>query len=316
MVRDLARDAGKEIEFIIEGGDLELDKAVLDTISEPLIHLLRNAVGHGIENAEARQLTNKQKVGTIKLIAKRAENYVSIVVEDDGRGVDTAHIKEILAIQGRIKPEEVESLGDDAVLKFLFESGVTGAEGVTNLSGRGVGLDVVRTAVRSLGGRVDVVTEKNKGTSFILQLPPSTAVMQTLMVGIGQHVFAIPTDIVTETLEVKPQDIKQVDKERTLILHQEVIPFVTLGEVLNISQQQDQGDQIAVITHWGDRFLGLGVDTVMDHRENIIKTLDPIARKVNGFSGGIILGDGRVALLLDIPSLFEIQTTGKERKLS
>jgi two-component system chemotaxis sensor kinase CheA len=270
-------------------------------------------VGHGIENAEARQLTNKQKVGTIKLIAKRAENYVSIVVEDDGRGVDTAHIKEILAIQGRIKPEEVESLGDDAVLKFLFESGVTGAEGVTNLSGRGVGLDVVRTAVRNLGGRVDVVTEKNKGTSFILQLPPSTAVMQTLMVGVGQHVFAIPTDIVTETLEVKPQDIKQVHQERTIILHQEVIPFVTLGEVLNISQQQDQGNQIAVITHWGGRFLGLGVDTVMDHRENIIKTLDPIARQVNGFSGGIILGDGRVALLLDIPSLFEIQTTGKER---
>ena len=316
MVRDLARDAGKEVELVIEGGDLELDKAVLDTIAEPLIHLLRNAVGHGIENPETRQQTSKGRTGTIKLIAKRAENHVLIVVEDDGRGVDIGRIRKLLISQGRIKPEEVESLGDSDVLNFLFESGVTGAEGVTELSGRGVGLDVVRTAARSLGGRVDVVTEMNKGTSFILKLPLSTAVMQTLMVGVGQHVFAIPSDIVIETLEVKSQNIKQVHKERALILRQEAIPFVTLGEVLNISQRQDQEGQIAVITHWGDRFLGLGVDAVIDQKENIVKTFDPIARQVNGFSGGIIMGNGNVALLLDIPSLFEIRTLGKEVQLS
>ena len=316
MVRDLARDAGKEVELVIEGGDLELDKAVLDTIAEPLIHLLRNAVGHGIENPETRQQTSKGRTGTIKLIAKRAENHVLIVVEDDGRGVDIGRMRKLLISQGRIKPEEVESLGDSDVLNFLFESGVTGAEGVTELSGRGVGLDVVRTAARSLGGRVDVVTEMNKGTSFILKLPLSTAVMQTLMVGVGQHVFAIPSDIVIETLEVKSQNIKQVHKERALILRQEAIPFVALGEVLNISQRQDQEGQIAVITHWGDRFLGLGVDAVIDQKENIVKTFDPIARQVNGFSGGIIMGNGNVALLLDIPSLFEIRTLGKEVQLS
>ena len=316
MVRDLARDAGKEVELVIEGGDLELDKAVLDTIAEPLIHLLRNAVGHGIENPETRQQTSKGRTGTIKLIAKRAENHVLIVVEDDGRGVDIGRIRKLLISQGRIKPEEVESLGDSDVLNFLFESGVTGAEGVTELSGRGVGLDVVRTAARSLGGRVDVVTEMNKGTSFILKLPLSTAVMQTLMVGVGQHVFAIPSDIVIETLEVKSQNIKQVHKERALILRQEAIPFVALGEVLNISQRQDQEGQIAVITHWGDRFLGLGVDAVIDQKENIVKTFDLIARQVNGFSGGIIMGNGNVALLLDIPSLFEIRTLGKEVQLS
>jgi two-component system chemotaxis sensor kinase CheA len=313
MVRDLARDAGKEIELIIEGGDLELDKGTLDTISEPLIHLLRNAVGHGIEHAETRQQMNKPKEGTIKLTAKRAENYVLIIVEDDGRGVDAERLKKALVTTGRIKPEEVESLGHNDILKLLFEPGVTSAEGVTNLSGRGVGLDVVRTAVRSLGGRVDVVTEKDKGTTFTLQLPLSTAVMQTLMVGVGQHVFAIPSDIVMETLEVKPQDIKQIDKERALVLRQEVIPFAILNEVLDIPRQQNQENLVAVITRWGSRSLALAVDLVIDQRENIIKPLDHIARQFGGLSGGIILGDGSVALLLDIPSLFdEIKLKEKE----
>jgi len=325
MVRDLARDAGKEIEFAIEGGDLELDKATLDTLSEPLIHLLRNAVGHGIEDAETRQRTRKRKVGTIKLAARRAENLVLIVVEDDGSGVDIKRVKEAIVAQGRMKTEEVESLGQNDVLKLLFEAGLTTTKGVTDLAGRGVGLDVVRAAVKSLGGRIDVATEKGKGTSFTLKLPLSTTVMQTLMVRVGRHFFAIPSDIVIETFEVKPREVRQILKERALVLRQEVIPFAMLNDVLNLPQDEEhkslaavltqealalpsdvhEEGLIAIITRWESRALALGVDSLIDQRESIVKRLDHITGQFSGLSGGIILGDGSVALLLDIPSLFD-----------
>jgi len=314
MVRDLARDAGKEVELVLEGSEIELDKAMLDTISEPLIHLLKNAVDHGIEPAETRQQLNKKRSGTIKLAAKRTENQILIDVKDDGRGIDTLRLKKAFARQGLVKPEEVESLEDDDVLELLFTPGVSSTEEVTNISGRGVGLDVVKNSVKRLGGTVETATEKDKGTRFTLKLPLSTAVMQTLMVGIGDHIFAIPTDIVLETLEIKPQDIKEIRNQQVLVLRQEVIPFIKLNEVLNIPGQEDQGNLIAVVIHIGDRFISLGVDTVVDQMENIVKPFDPIAQQFKSFSGGTILGDGTVALLLDIPRLLASEILRYERR--
>ncbi len=313
MVRDLAREAGKEVELVLEGSEIELDKAMIDTLSEPLIHLLKNAVDHGIEPAETRQKRKKKKSGMIKLAAKRAENHILIDVEDDGYGIDTAQLKEVFARRGLIKPEEVASLEDNDVLELLFAPGVTSAEEVTDVSGRGVGLDVVKNSVKRLGGTVEVATEKGKGTRFTLTLPLTTAVMQTLMVGVGKHVFAIPTEVVLETLEVKPQDIKEIRNQQVLVLRQEVIPFVKLNEVLNIPGGDDQENLIAVVIHIGDRLLSLGVDTVVDQMENIVKPFDPIAQQLRGFSGGTILGDGSVALLLDIPSLFAFETLPRGR---
>ena len=314
MVRDLAREAGKEVELVLEGSEIELDKAMLDTISEPLIHLLKNAVDHGIESPETRQRAKKKRSGTIKLVAKRTENHTLINVEDDGRGIDIARLKKAFARQGLIKPEEEASLKDEDVLKLLFAPGVSTAEEVTGISGRGVGLDVVRNSVEQLGGAVEVTTQKNKGTRFTLTLPLTTAVMQTLMVGVGNHVFAIPTDIVLETLEVKPQDIKEISNEQVLILRQDVIPFFKLNEVLNIPGQEDHDSLVAVVTRIGDKFISLGVDTVVDQMENIVKPFDPIAQQFKGFSGGTILGDGSVALLLDIPRLFAFEALRYERK--
>lgn len=314
MVRDLAREAGKEVELVLEGSEIELDKAMLDTISEPLIHLLKNAVDHGIESVKTRQQLNKKRSGTIKLVAKRTENHTLIDVEDDGRGIDTARLKKAFARQGLIKPEEEASLKDDDVLELLFAPGVSTAEEVTGVSGRGVGLDVVRNSVERLGGTVGVTTQKDKGTRFTMTLPLTTAVMQTLMVSVGKHVFAIPTDIVLETLEVKPQDIKEISNEQVLILRQDVIPFVKLNEILNIPAQEDHDSLVAVVTHIGDKFISLGVDTVVDQMENIVKPFDPIAQQFKGFSGGTILGDGSVALLLDIPRLFAFEALRYERK--
>jgi len=313
MVRDLAREAGKEVELVLEGSEIELDKAMIDTLSEPLIHLLKNAVDHGIEPAETRQKRHKKKSGMVKLAAKRAENHILIDVEDDGSGIDTTHIKEVAVRKGFVSLEEAESLQDRDALNLLFEPGVTSAEEVTDVSGRGVGLDVVRNSVKRLGGTVEVATEKGKGTRFILTLPLTTAVLQTLMVGVGKHVFAIPTDTVVETLEVKPQDIKAIHNEQVLVLRQEVIPFVRLNKVLNIPGGDDQENLIAVVIHIGDRLLSLGVDTVVDQVENIVKPFDSIALRFRGFSGGTILGDGSVALLLDIPSLFAFETLPRGR---
>lgn len=312
MVRDLAREAGKEVELVLEGSEIELDKAVLDAISEPLIHLLRNAVDHGIEPAESRRKQGKERSGIIKLAASRGENYISISVGDDGGGIDMTQMKEVLARKGLMKPEEADSLKDSDVLELLFQSGVSTAEEVTDVSGRGVGLDVVRNSVRELGGTVEVTTEKGRGTRFTLRLPLSTAVMQTLMIGVGEHLFAIPSDIVLETLEVKPQDIKDIHNEQAMVLREQVIPFVRLHRVLNIRRQEDQEEMIAVVVQRGDKLLGLGVDTVVDHTENIIKPFDPLAQQFKGFSGGTILGDGSVALLLDIPVLLGFETLQKE----
>jgi two-component system chemotaxis sensor kinase CheA len=313
MVRDLAREHHKEIELVLEGREIELDKAILDAIGEPLIHLLRNAVAHGTELPDERQKRDKERVGTIKLAAQRAENHIIIHVEDDGDGIDIARMKEVAVRKGFVQAEEVESLPDRDVLNLLFEPGFTGAEEVTGLSGRGVGLDVVRTSVRKIGGTVEVATQKGKGTRFTLRLPLTTAIMQTLMVGVGEHILAIPSDVVLETLEIHPQDIKEIQHEQALVLRKEVIPFVKLNEVLNIPRQKDQEELIAVIVNRGDRFIGLGVDTVLDHTESIVKPFDPIAQQFKGFSGGTILGDGRVALLLDIPTLFGFETLQEER---
>ena len=312
MVRDLARDAHKEIELVIEGNEIELDKSVLDAISQPLIHLLRNAVDHGIEPAETRQKHNKKHQGTITLKARRTENHVLIDVEDDGGGIDIRRTKEMLVAKGLISPEEIESLEDRDVLDLLSRPGFTTAERVTDLSGRGVGLDVVQTSVKALGGTVEIATKKAKGTRFTLKLPLSTAIMQTLMVGVGDHVFAIPSDLVLEILEINPQDLKEVHNERVLVRRQEVIPFSKLSDILNIAGQEDQEKPLGLIMHIGDRSISLGVDTVVGQAENVIKPFDSIAQQFRGFLGGTILADGQVALLLDVPALLNLEKLTEE----
>ncbi|MDD5094514.1 MAG: chemotaxis protein CheA [Dehalococcoidia bacterium] len=314
MMRDLAKEVGKEIELVVEGSEIELDKAMLDGISEPLIHMLKNALDHGIESPETRKEQNKKPSGIIKLSARRAENHILIDVEDDGSGIDTARISEVAVEKGLLKPEEIESLPEKDILNLIFEPGITGAEKVTDVSGRGVGLDVVKNSVKKLGGTVELTTQKGKGTRFTLTLPLTTAVLQTLMVGVGSHIFAIPTDIILETLEIKPQDIKEIHNEQALVLRQDVIPFVRLSEVLNVPGQKGEDNPIAVIIRIGDGFLGLGVDTVLDQTESIIKPFDLLAQQFKGFSGGTILGDGRVALLLDVSNLFGSETLQYEKE--
>lgn len=312
MVRDMAREQGKEIELILEGREIELDKAILDAMSEPLIHLLRNSVDHGIEPPEDREVQGKPRLGTIKLIAQRAENHILIHVEDDGAGIDIPRMKQVAVSKGFVEPDQVGSLADKEVLNLLFSPGFSSAGQVTGLSGRGVGLDVVRTSTRALGGTVKVSSQAEAGTRFTLQLPLSTAILQTLMVGVGEHVFAIPSDLVIETLEIKPGDLKGIRKDQVLVYRKRAVPFITLQDALNLPGLENQEHPIGVVLYRGDEYLCLGVDTVLDQMENIVKPFDPIAQHFKGLSGGTILGDGSVALLLDIPGLLGFEAMREE----
>ena len=312
MVRDLAREQDKEIDLVVEGREIELDKSVLDAISEPLIHLLRNAVGHGIEPAGEREAMGKGKSGVIRLLARRAENHILVNVEDDGCGIDLERMKEVAVRKGFVKPEDEGSLSDKDVMNMLFSPGFSSVEDVTGLSGRGIGLNVVRTAAREMGGTVEVATEKGKGTRFFLTLPLTTAIVQTLMVEVSDHVFAIPSDIVLETMRVGVREIKEIADRKVFVRGEEVIPFIALNDVLGIVHKKSDEFKVVVI-HRGDRLIGLGVDGVVGQMENIVKPLDPIAQKFRGFSGGTIMGDGRVALLLDIPALFGFEAIREER---
>ncbi len=312
MMRDLAKERYKEIDFIVEGNDIELDKAIIDAIGEPVIHLLRNAIDHGIESHEERQKQNKGVRGKVRLAAKRTENHILIEVEDDGCGIDTSHLKKVAVRKGFLKQEEADLLQDKNIMNLLFHPSFSTAGEVTGISGRGVGLYVVKTSAKELGGAVEMTTQIGKGTCFTMKLPLSTAIMQMLMVGVGDHVFGIPSDIVVETLDVKLKDIREIQDRKTLVLRNEVISFVPLREVLNMPCRQEE-NYIAVIISRGNKFMAVGVEAVLDQVENIVKPFDPIAQQCKGFSGGMILGDGRVALLLDIPALLNFETLKEEK---
>ncbi|MBU4010711.1 MAG: chemotaxis protein CheW, partial [Proteobacteria bacterium] len=308
MVRDIALEKLKEIEMLVEGSDTELDKSVLNEIGQPLMHLLRNAVGHGIESPEVREQNKKGRRGLIKLSAKQTENQILIEVEDDGSGIDVEAMKEIAIRKNHITLEEAGNMQEKDILYMLFKPGFSSTLEVTGLSGRGVGLDIVKTATEKLGGTVEISTRKGAGTRFSLKLPIAQAIMQTLMIGVGKHVFLVPSNSVLETMEVKKENIKMVGKREVFILRNEAIPFVRLKKLLNIDAGEQDNTRVVVIIYRGDNFVAVGVDAVVDQMENIIKPFDTIAQTFKGFSGGTILPDGSVALLLDMTKLFDLET--------
>lgn len=308
MVRDIAIEKLKEVDLLVEGSETELDKSILDEIGEPLMHLLRNAAGHGIESPEARELNKKGRRGLIRLAAKQTENQILIEVEDDGSGIDAEVIKEIAIRKNHITPEEAATMQEKDVLSMLFMPGFSSASEVTGLSGRGVGLDIVKRAAEKLGGTVEVATRKGAGTRFSLKLPIAQAIMQTLMIGVGGHVFLVPSSSVLETMEIKGENIRGIGNREVFILRDEAIPFVRLKDLLNIDTGEQDNTRVVVIIYREDNFVAVGVDAVIDQIENIIKPFDTIAQTFKGFSGGTILPDGSVALLLDMIRLFDLET--------
>lgn len=318
MVRDLARAQGKEIDFLVEGKNIELDRTILDEISDPLMHMIRNAIDHGIATAAEREGAGKPARGTVRLSAYRDRNYVAIEVQDDGEGIDTDKVLERALARNLISEDERSQLGPEDVLKILATPGFSTTEEVSGVSGRGVGMDVVKAKAESLGGYVIMESEPGKGTRITLKLPLTLAIVQALMVEVSGEMYAVPLGTVRETHDIDQEDIKTVQNQEAIFLRDETIPLLRLDRLLECGKVLNGSEPFpVVITEMGNRLIALGVHSLIGQQEIVISSLDKFLKKVDGFAGATILGTGRVALILDIPSLMREprgaqQKSGKE----
>ncbi len=304
MIRDVSKTLNKKIELVISGEETELDRTVIDEIGDPLTHLLRNAADHGIESAEARAKTNKPEVGTIHLNAYQEGNNVVIEVKDDGAGIDVEKVKKKAIEKGTITKDQAEVMTDKEIIDLLFRPSFSTAEKVSELSGRGVGLDVVKTNIEKLGGDVEVQTVLGGGSNFIVRLPLTLAIIQSLMVEVGNEKYAIPLGSIQTIEDIPVSDIKYVQAKEVIHLRGSVIPIVRLNEILDIESVKDKDENLTVvIVSKGDKLAGFVVDNLIGQQEIVIKSIGKYIDSPKMISGATILGDGEVALILDVNTL-------------
>ena len=306
MIRDLNKKLGKKMELYMSGEDTELDRTVIDEIGDPIMHLLRNSADHGLESAEIRKERGKSEVGSIFLDAFQEGNNVVIEVRDDGNGIDTEKVKAKAVEKGTITQEQADVMTDKEAIDLLFRPSFSTAEKVTDVSGRGVGLDVVKTKIESLGGSIEARTVKGEGSTFIIQLPLTLAIIQALMVEVGNEKYAIPLGNIDTIEEISEDEIKLVQSKEVIYLRGSVIPIVRMNEVLEMEDyEQDSQKQsmVVVVVKKGDQRLGLGVDNLLGQQETVIKSMGHHITNAKLFSGATILGDGEVALILDTNTL-------------
>ena len=305
MVRDLAKELDKEINLTIEGEETELDRTVIDEIGDPLMHLLRNSLDHGVEHPEDREAKGKPRVGEVGLIARHEGNNVVIMVTDDGKGIDANVIRRKAVEKGMISQEEADSLDDADAVRLIFLPGFSTAEKITDVSGRGVGMDVVRSKIEALGGHVDVETQMDQGSVFKIKLPLTLAIIQALMVRVQEEMYAVPLGSIDSTINITSEDIKTVKNKEVIVLRGQIIPIIRLGEVLNVPKTDDteKDDIFVVVVHLGDRKAGIVVDDLIGQQEIVIKTLGKLLVGLKVISGATVLGDGRVAMILDVGAL-------------
>ncbi|TCL66565.1 two-component system chemotaxis sensor kinase CheA [Hydrogenispora ethanolica] len=302
LVRDLSKELGKQIELEIFGGETELDRTVIDEIGDPLVHIIRNAIDHGIEGIEQRRATGKPEQGKITLNAYQEGNNVIITVTDDGRGFDPKRVREKALRLGLVSPEILSEMPDEQILDFTFLPGFSTADKVTDVSGRGVGMDVVKTKVDSLGGLVHIESELGEGSRIVIRLPLTLAIIQTLMVQLGKEIYAIPSSYIDQITSLNRTDIKRVRKQEVFMLRGEVIPLIRLQDVLEIPDAKNSYfDELdVVVLKVGERLIGCVVDGLLRQQDVVIKSLGGFLGAIKGIAGATILGDGRVALILDI----------------
>lgn len=300
-VRDTAKALNKEVELIIEGSDIELDRTVLDELAEPLTHIIRNSLDHGIETPEEREKKGKPRKGTLKLIATRERNHVLITIEDDGKGIDPEIIRRKAVEKGVVSEDEVNKLSDHEVINLVFLPGFSTAEKVSDVSGRGVGMDVVKSKIESLGGSVSLYSEKEKGTKIILQLPLTMAIILVLLIKLRDQVYAIPLTSVLDVTHVRKDDITNLEGQDAIIYRDHILPVVWLKDILNdYSYGEPEEEVYVVVIERNKGKLGVVVDDVLGREEIVVKPLTGILKNIHGLAGATILGDGRVALILDL----------------
>ena len=319
MVRDLSRELGKHIELKISGEETELDKSIIEEIGDPLVHIIRNSCDHGIEDAETRLAMGKPEYGTIELKAYNEGNSIVIEVVDDGRGLDPDMLIQKSLEKGIITEREADNLTDKEAFALIFKPGFSTASQVTNVSGRGVGMDVVKTNIEKLNGIIDIDSEKGKGTIIRLKIPLTLAIIQALLVGAQEEYFAIPLSSVLETVRVPAEEIYSIEGKDVLRLREEILPLVRLSDVFGIEEVFDSGENLyIVVIALAESKLGVVVDTLVGQEEIVIKSLGDYLQGIKGIAGATIRGDGRVTLIVDVGALMELakETSGSIKKVT
>lgn len=314
MVRDLARERGKEIEIIFKGESTELDKTVIDEIGEPLLHLIRNSVDHGIEMPEERVRKNKSPIGEIVLSAAQEGNNIIITSSDNGAGIDMESVR--AKAEHMYTGESLEGMAEENVLDLIFEPGFSTASEVTQISGRGVGLDVVRKNVSHLGGIVEVSSRRGVGTTFTIKLPLTLAIISALLVRGGNELYALPLSNVIESLRLDPSELQTVNNREVIMLRDRVLPLVRLSDLFGIEETGGKGRLYVVVIGRAEKKVGLVVDSLMGRQEIVIKALGDYVGESDGVAGATILGDGSVVLILDVAGLIEKNILKADRRSS
>lgn len=304
MIRDLSKKLDKKMELYMSGEETELDRTVVDEIGDPLMHLLRNAADHGLESADVRAKLGKPEVGSIFLDAYQDGNNVVIEVRDDGAGIDVEEVKKTAIERGVITPEQGESMSEKDIINLLFHAGFSTSKKISDVSGRGVGLDVVKSKIESLSGEVEVKSKMGEGSTWTIRLPLTLAIIQALMVIVGGEKYAISLGSIQTIEDISPSEIKYVQNKEVINLRGTVIPLIRLSKELDIeSSKSPDENMVVVIVKKGEKLAGLVIDELMGQQEIVIKSLGKYISKCKIISGATILGDGEVALILDANTL-------------
>jgi two-component system chemotaxis sensor kinase CheA len=308
MLRDLAKASGKKIELQMVGEDTEIDKSLIEELGDPMIHLIRNSADHGIEHPDVRRAAGKSETGTVVLRARHEGDSVIVEIEDDGKGIDPVIIKEKAVEKGLVTQERADQLTNEEAINLIFAPGFSTAAQITDISGRGVGMDVVRSNVRRLNGSVQVQSVVGKGSIFTLRLPLTLAIIDALLMKSKEQIFALPGTSVEETLLVSQADLSYLTRRKALNLRGEVLGISRLSDLLNLKDQGSAptGDMPVVVVSAGGRRMGLIVDQFVKRQEMVIKPLAPYLASLPGISGASILGDGGVVLILDPAELITL----------
>ena len=311
IVRDVGLQCGKDVELAIRGGQTDLDKSILDAIAEPLTHLVRNAVGHGIESAEERARAGKRPQGTLRLGAYHQGNQVVIEVSDDGGGIDSEKVRQRALSKGLLTAEQATRLSESDTLELILQPGFSTAEEITELSGRGVGLDVVQSVLTRLKGTIQIETTRGRGTTFRMRLPLTLAIIRALMFRVEQRLYALPLNAVGEIARTMEENIHQVEHYEVLQLRDDLLPLLRLGAAPQSGPERARRKAFVLVIKNGERKFGLVVDALEGEGELVIKALDDQSVTTDLVSGASILGDGRVVLILNMVALMERFARGR-----
>jgi len=307
MVHDMCEKVGKSVEMVLHGEETEMDRSMIDTIYDPLIHLIRNSVDHGIELPQERIISGKPETGTITLTARHEQGRIVVIVEDDGRGIDVDKLRNKAVQKGLILADEAASLSKEHVIELMFMPGLSTIDMATEYSGRGVGLDIVRTNIQRVNGAIHVESEPGHGTRFQISLPLTLAIVPALLVQIQQSVFAIPMVMITETLRLRMTDIKYANRKPVTLLRGSVLPIISFSEIFELSAaNKNLKYQYAVVIKSGKEQVGLLVDSLIGEEEVVVKPLGAFVGEIPGISSATILGNGQVALIVDVFHLFKL----------